>query len=43
MKRSEIRDSDRGVSPGFRHSRCEASAFQERRPEGRRCHPGYFL
>ena len=27
MERSEIRDSSRRVSPGFRHSRCVASAF----------------
>jgi hypothetical protein len=27
MERSAIRGSNRGVSPGLRHSRCEASAF----------------
>ena len=41
MERSEIRDSCFWLSPGLRHSRCEASAFLSTAAEGRLCHPGY--
>ena len=36
-EQSDIRDSDRRLSPAYRHSRCEASAFSSKGTKGRLC------